>query len=72
MYDGCYELGQNFSLYCLAFTLFVVRVRNNYMGTTEVLEIQTILSGEIARLRNGTVCITPCSIALSCKENFDL
>jgi len=41
-------------------------------GTTEVLEIQTIPSGAIARLSNGKVCITPCSMTLSRKENLNI
>ena len=41
-------------------------------GTTEVLSIESIPSGAVARLSNGKLCITPCALTLSRKENLNI
>lgn len=41
-------------------------------GTTEVLIIESFPSGAVARLSNGKICITPCSLTLSRKESLNI
>ena len=41
-------------------------------GTSELLVIESVPSGAVARLSNGKICITPCSIALSRKESLNI